>query len=165
VQSKNRFVTLVLGLGVAVLLAAILLGEHMGDRVLTEAAESGSASAPPMVTPVPQSTDGPYSPDWKNTQVLAAATDPNFPDPRVPPKPLPTAATATPNPSPTAQWTANPNLPIWDQTRPPSPSAEPTTFSSDSTGASESPSPSPEPSKKCRGVLRLLKNAGVAHSC
>ncbi|MGD0968342.1 MAG: hypothetical protein ABR949_08665 [Candidatus Aquilonibacter sp.] len=139
---RNRFVTAVLAAGVLVLLAAILLGEHMGDRVMVEAADSGNLTQTPLITPVPQPTDGPYGPDWKNTQTLAAAVDPRFPDPRVPPKPLPTPE-RTPSPSPTASWTPNPNVPIWDQTKLPSPSPSETTFSEDST---QSASPEPTPS-------------------
>jgi hypothetical protein len=164
---QNRFTTSILALGVIVLLAAILLGEHMGDRVMTEAAEGGSLVATPIITPLPQPSDtGAYGPDWKNTQTLAAAPDPNFPDPRIPPKPLPTLA-PSPTPSPTPKWTPNPNVPVWDQTPPPSPEAEGTTFNSDSTQASESPGPTATPpeKKKCRGVLRLLNSAGIGHPC
>jgi hypothetical protein len=138
---SNRFATGVLAAGVVVLLIAIVLGEHMGDRVMTEAAENGSLSTTPIVTPVPEATNGPYGPDWKNSQALAAAPDPHFPDPRVPPKPLPTPSQA-PSPSPTPTWTPNPNIPIWDQTRLPSPSPSATTFEEDS---SQSSVPSPTP--------------------
>lgn len=169
-RSPNRFLTFVLGLGVVVLLAAILLGEHMGDHVLTEAADNGSASAPPMVTPVPQATDVPYSPDWKRTQVLAAATDPDFPDPRIPPKPLPTLPPpSSPTPSPTSTWTPNPNVPIWDQSAPPSSSpgvSAPSPDASASGSASPGPTATPTRHGKCKsGLLRLLQKAGVAHPC
>ncbi len=140
----NRFATAVLAAGVVVLLIAIVLGEHMGDRVMIEAAESGSLSTTPIVTPVPEATTGPFGPDWKNTQALAAAPDPRFSDPRVPPKPLPTAE-APPTPKPTPTWTPNPNVPIWDQTKLPSPSPSATTFEEDSS-QSTAPSPSPTPS-------------------
>ncbi len=123
------------------LLLAILLGEHMGDRVMIEAAENGSLSTTPIVTPVPEATTGPFGPDWKNSQALAAAPDPHFPDPRVPPKPLPTPSQA-PSPTPTPTWTPNPNVPIWDQTKLPSPTPSATTFEEDSS-KSGSPSPSP----------------------
>ncbi|HTV91081.1 MAG TPA: hypothetical protein VMG98_00025 [Verrucomicrobiae bacterium] len=142
--ARDRFVTMVLGAGVVVLLAAILLGEHMGDRVMVEAADSGNLTQTPLITPVPQPTDRPYGPDWKNSQPLAAAGDPRFPDPRIPPKPLPTPE-RTPSPSPTPTWTPNPNVPIWDQTRLPSPSPSATTFSEESTDASGSPGPTPTP--------------------
>ncbi|HUN28521.1 MAG TPA: hypothetical protein VMV65_01830 [Alphaproteobacteria bacterium] len=135
---------MILAAGVIVLLAAILLGEHMGDRVMTEAADSGNLTQTPLVTPVPQPTDGPYGPDWKRSQTLAAAPDPHFPDPRVPPKPLPTPERSA-TPSPTPAWTPNPKLPIWDQTEIPSPSPSVTTFSQDSTAASPSPGPTPSP--------------------
>jgi hypothetical protein len=132
-DSTKRFVTLVLAAGAIVLVAAIALGERMGDRVLVEATDSGSSAQSPLVTPLPESTaTGPYGPDWKSTQPLAAAADPRFPDPRVPPKPLPTLP-PTPKATATPKWTPNPNVPIWDQTppgssspsAPPSPSASP----------------------------------------
>jgi hypothetical protein len=162
---QNRFATVVLAAGVVVLLVAILLGEHMGDRVMTEAAENGNLNTTPLITPVPEPTSGPYGPDWKNTQTLAAAPDPDFPDPRIPPKPLPTVP-RSPSPSPTPTWTPNPNIPIWDQTPPPSPSASPesTTFSSGSAGPSPSPEASPTP-KRCKGVLKVLQSAGLTHPC
>jgi hypothetical protein len=165
VNFSNRFPTLLLGAGVVVLLVAIVLGEHMGDRVLTEAAENGNLNATPIVTPVPEATTGAYGPDWKNTQTLAAAPDPDFPDPRVPPKPLPTVP-QPPTPSPTPKWTPNPNVPIWDQTQPPSASASPrsTTFSAQSTAPSPSPEATATP-KRCKGVLRVLQSAGLAHPC
>jgi hypothetical protein len=142
---SNRFATTLLAAGVVVLLIAILLGEHMGDRVMTEAAENGGLNATPIVTPVPRATTGPFGPDWKNSQALAAAPDPRFPDPRVPPKALPTPE-ASPTPKPTPSWTPNPNVPIWDQTTLPSPTPSATTFEQDSSQSSE-PSPSPTPSK------------------
>ncbi len=161
---QNRFVTAVLAAGVVVLLVAILLGEHMGDRVMTEAAENGNLNTTPLITPVPDATNGPYGPDWKNTQTLAAAPDPGFPDPRIPPKPLPTVD-LPPSPSPTPTWTPNPNIPIWDQTPPPSPQASATTFSENSSEASPTPAPSPTP-KRCKGVLKVLQSAGLAaHPC
>ena len=126
---SKRFITLVLAAGVLVLAAAIAIGEHMGNRVLGQAASSGP-EAMPIVTPAPTSTVAPFGPDWKRAQTLAAAPDPNFPDPRVPPKPLPTLApTPTPSPRPKPKHTYNPNLPVWDQapfaTISPSSSAQP----------------------------------------
>ncbi len=137
---SKRFITLVLAAGVLVLIAAIALGEHMGNRVLGEASSSGP-QAMPVVSPVPTSTAGPFGPDWKRMQTLAAAPDPNFPDPRVPPKPLPTLSpTPKPTPSPKPKRTYNPNLPVWDQapfaTLVPSspPSAQPSVSSSPEAG-------------------------------
>jgi hypothetical protein len=162
---SNRFATMLLAAGVVVLLVAIVLGEHMGDRVMTEAAENGNLNATPIVTPVPESTTGAYGPDWKNTQTLAAAPDPHFPDPRVPPKALPTPP-QPPTPSPTPKWTPNPNIPIWDQTEPPSASPSPgsTTFSEQSSPPTASPQATPTP-KKCKGVAGVLQSAGLAHPC
>lgn len=147
---SKRFVTLVLAAGVLVLIAAIALGEHMGNRVLGEASSSGP-EAMPIVSPVPTETTGPYGPDWKRAQTLAAAPDPGFPDPRVPPKPLPTAPpTPKPTPKPKPTRTYNPNLPVWDQvpfhTLAPSspPSAQPSVSSSPETGTNAAQA-SPQP--------------------
>ena len=122
---SRRFATLVLGAGVLVLLGAILLGESMGDRVMVQAVDSGVTNASVIVTPLPVgASSAPYGPDWHSSQTLSAAADPNFPDPRIPPKPLPTpfsAATAKPKP----KWTPNPNIPIWDQTTLPSSTPNP----------------------------------------
>jgi hypothetical protein len=141
----KRFVTLVLAAGVIVLIGAIALGERMGERVLVDATDSGSNVQSPLVTPLPESTaTGPYGPDWKRTQPLAAATDPNFPDPRIPPKPLPTLP-PTPKPTATPKWTPNPNIPIWDQTPPGSASPTPAPSPSDQTIIA-SPQPTGTPS-------------------
>ena len=149
---SKRFVTLVLVLGIIVLVAAILVGERMGDRVIGQVTEKRLSSiAPVAVTPAPDQTSGPYGPDWKRQQVLSAANDPGFPDPRVPPVPLPTVpprpkSSPTPTPQPaSATPTPNPNLPIWRRLAP-LPTASPV---ESPTANSESPSPqasgSPEP--------------------
>jgi hypothetical protein len=136
---SKRFLTLVLVVGVAVLVAAIVIGEHMGNRVLSEAGSGPEAM--PIVTPVPTETVAPYGPDWKRVTTLAVAPDPDFPDPRVPPKPLPTLSpTPKPNtPKPSPSPTYNPNLPIWDQR--PFRSLNPSSTPSIEPSASLSPSP------------------------
>jgi hypothetical protein len=124
---SKRFATIVLAVGAAVLLIAIAVGEHMGDRVIGQATERTLQSVvPPAVTPAPESSTGAYGPDWKRSETLSAAGDPRFPDPRVPPQPLPTQPptpapkqTQTPPPTPTP----NPNIPIWRQQPLPSPLA------------------------------------------
>jgi len=113
---SKRFLTLVLVLGTAVLLLAIVIGERMGDKVLGSATERRLGGLPSIViTPAPSQTAGPYGPDWKRSQSLASAPDPGFPDPRVPPQPLPTPvprpSTAPPKPKPTY----NPDVPVWRQ--------------------------------------------------
>lgn len=123
---SKRFLTIVLALGVVVLLAAIALGERMGDRVIGQVTEKRlRAVAPVAITPAPGESTAPYSPDWKRSQVMAVATDPGFPDPRVPPVALPTAAPpATPHPAatataqPSASPTPNLNIPIWRRSLP-----------------------------------------------
>jgi protein TonB len=122
---SKRFPTLVLATGVLVLLLAIALGERMGDRILVQAADSGLSNATVIVTPLPPgATPEPYGANWRSSQTLAAVPDPGFPDPRVPPKPLPTPI-PQPTERPVPKWTPNPNIPIWDQTPPPTPSANP----------------------------------------
>ncbi len=139
---QNRFATFVLALGTVVLLVAIIVGERMGDRVLGQATEH---TLPPLASalasPEPSQSPGPYGPDWKRTEALSAASDPRFPDPRVPPKPLPTRPPApTPPPVP-ATPTPNPNIPIWRQQPLPTPTPE----ASPALEASASPSPSAPP--------------------
>ncbi len=143
---SKRFLTVVLAAGVVVLISAIAIGERMGTRVFVAQSNSGSVETQVLVTPLPQRTpdNGGYGPDWKRSQTLTAAPDPHFPDPRVPPVPLPTArpqskATATPTPA----WTPNPKIPIWDQTPPPSPSASPS--ASPSPAATLNPNITPAP--------------------
>jgi hypothetical protein len=143
-----RFPSIVLAAGAAVLLIAVVIGQRMGDRVIGQATEQTlqsvgpiSASASPNASPLP------YGPDWKRSQALAAPGDPRFPDPRVPPQPLPTLA-PTPKPRPTLPPTPtpNPNIPIWRQK--PLPSLSPST-PLPAEGASPSPTvpgPSPAPS-------------------
>jgi hypothetical protein len=139
---QRWFASSLLATGVVVLLAAILIGEHMGDRVMMQTTEAqnsqnGGLAPAPLVTPVAVPTTAPYGPDWKVTQAMAAAPDPHFPDPRVPPVPIPTLK-PSPSPSPTPKWTPNPNIPIWDQTPPPA-------AGTGSPPASATPSASPSP--------------------
>jgi hypothetical protein len=123
-----KFPTLVLIAGAAVLLIAVVIGQRMGDRVMQQATEQQLQSgALPTFTPAGGSTPAAYGPNWKRSQSLSAASDPRFPDPRVPPAPLPSALPAppkakltTPQPTPTI----NPNIPIWRQK--PLPTARPT---------------------------------------
>jgi hypothetical protein len=110
----NRFPTILLAAGAAVLLLAILLGEHMGDKVLGQVAR-GDAPLPVAVTPEPLQTSGPFGPDWKRSMTLTSAPDPRFPDPRVPPQPLPTRPVETPAAPVPHTPTPNPNIPIWRQ--------------------------------------------------
>jgi hypothetical protein len=127
-----RFPTVVLAVGAAVLLIAVAVGQHMGDRVMQQATQQQLQSVIP--TPLPSGADAsprPYGPDWKRSQSLSAAGDPRFPDPRVPPKPLPTlppTPKASPSPPPPVTPTPNPNIPIWRQK--PFPTFEPSPASS-----------------------------------
>jgi hypothetical protein len=136
-----RFPTIVLAVGAAVLLLAVAIGERMGNRVIGQANEQTLQSViPQAVTPAPDASPQPYGPDWKRSQALSAAGDPRFPDPRVPPQPLPTLApTPTPHPTPIPTPTPNPNIPIWRQ-RP-----FPTVVPSQAPAGPESPSPEPSP--------------------
>jgi hypothetical protein len=139
---SKRFLTVVLLMGIIVLIAGIALGQRAGDRVIGQVTEKRLDSiAPVTVTPAPaQTAASPYGPDWKRTDVMSAASDPGFPDPRVPP-----ALPPTPNPPPkytiAPSWrpsptpTPNLNLPIWRRAAP-LPTATPI----------GSPAPSPQPS-------------------
>lgn len=130
----KRFLTVILALGILALIAGIALGERAGDRVIGQVTEKRSDSiAPVTVTPEPQETSAPYGPNWKRTEVMAAAADPDFPDPRVPPVPLPTPTptpkwqpTPTPSLLPGSTPTPNLNLPIWRRNAPlPTPTPTP----------------------------------------
>src|SRR5579863_2526817 len=124
-----RLPTIVLAVGAAVLLVAVAIGERMGDRVIGQATEQTLQSVGPVsVSPSPDASPQPYGPDWKRSQALSAAGDPHFPDPRVPPQPLPTLPpTPKPRPTPVPTPTPNPNIPIWRQKPMPTipPSVEP----------------------------------------
>jgi len=96
---RASFSTLLL-IGAFVLLAAIGIGTGMGNRVLGQI----GAHVPVQPTPVPAVTDIPDQPGalggWKRTSVMAVATDPGFPDPRVTPEPeVPATARPTPRES------------------------------------------------------------------
>ena len=147
-QSK-RFVTLVLCAGILVLLLAIVLGEGMGQNVLRNVNQGNLASIPVAITPNPDPSSAPYGPNWKAPQALAAAPDPGFPDPRVPPVALPTAI---PRPSVEPQATPTPNLalPIWRRQAPlPTPGAgavnQTTVTPAPQPTSSRVPGPSPAP--------------------
>lgn len=143
---SKRLVTAVLAIGIAVLLAAIGIGERMGDRVLGQATEKRLESIPyAVLTPNPDQSTSPDGPGWKNRQVLSVAPDPGFPDPRIPPIPLPTlapAATASPQVRVTATATPNLNIPIWRRDKP-LPGNSPT----QTAGPLDTPAPSAVPSQ------------------
>ncbi len=147
-QSPNRFPTIVLAAGAVVLLVAVAVGERMGNRVIGQANEQSLQSVlPQAVTPAPNGSPQPYGPDWKRSQALSAAGDPHFPDPRVPPQPLPTLApTPKPRPTPVPTPTPNPNIPIWRQRPLPTfaPSAPP---SAEGSAAPAEPSGGPSPAQ------------------
>jgi hypothetical protein len=121
VQPARRLPTILLIAGAAVLLIAVAIGERMGSRVIGQATEENLQAVAPAVSPPPDSSPQPYGPDWKRTQSLSAGGDPRFPDPRVPPQPLPTLAPPPkprpqpPTPVPVPTPTYNPNVPIWRQ--------------------------------------------------
>ena len=130
----RRFLTVILTLGIGALILGIWLGERAGDRVIGQVTEKRLDSiAPVTVTPAPAQSTAPYGPDWKRTEVMAAATDPAFPDPRVPPAALPTATpapkfrpTLLPTLSASPTPTPNMNLPIWRRNAPlPTPTPTP----------------------------------------
>lgn len=159
-DSSKRFITIALALGILVLVVGIALGERAGDRVIGQVTEKRLQSiAPVTVTPAPvkKTAANPYGPDWKRTDVMAAAGDPGFPDPRVPvvvpPTPAPApkrtpAAAATPVPTPTP--TPNMNIPIWRRAAPlptatPEGTGSPAATESGSASPEASATPSPQP--------------------
>ena len=118
----KRRASLILIAAAVLLLLSIAIGKRMGDRVITKATEQGQSGVGSSISysPARQATEpGAMGPNWKRTQVLAFAPDPGFPDPRVPPVPLPTpiptprpterpAATPRPAPTPTSDITPQP---------------------------------------------------------
>jgi hypothetical protein len=92
--------------GALVLLVSILVGQKLGDRVLLQT-EKRVPIVDAGVTPVPtaDASDRTFLKNWKRLQVVAVATDPAFPDPRVTrpptPRPTPTPTPHTPEPVPT----------------------------------------------------------------
>lgn len=108
-------------LGGVVLIAAIALGNQMGNRVLRQVTGAASVTFPNLLaTPNPGETHLPNEATWKKVQVLSVASDPAFPDPRVTPEPTPTARPKpsyiptpqppTPEPGPTVPYTSPPLL-------------------------------------------------------
>jgi hypothetical protein len=104
VRSRRPATSALLLAGAVVLIVSILIGEKLGDRVLLQT-EERVPIAGAGITPVPQvePSDRDDLRNWKRLQVVAVATDPGFPDPRVtrPPTPRPTAR-PSPSPSPSA---------------------------------------------------------------
>lgn len=150
---SKRFLTVVLSLGILVLIAGIALGQRAGDRVIGQVTEKRLRSiAPVTVTPAPRKkTANIYGPDWKRTDVMAAAPDPGFPDPRIPPVPPPTPlpppkSTPPPKITPTPTPTPNLNVPIWRRAAPmPTPTPEETGSPGNQASGSPAPTASPQP--------------------
>lgn len=102
--SRRPGLSALLVAGAVILLVSILIGQKLGDRVLLQT-ERRVPIIGSGVTPVPEAepTDKTLLKNWKRLQVVAVATDPAFPDPRVtrPPTPKPT-------PTPTPRATSTP---------------------------------------------------------
>lgn len=104
--------------GAIVLVVSILIGQKLGDRVLLQT-ERRVPIVGSGVTPVPvvDPSDRVFLKDWKRLQVVAVATDPAFPDPRVTkpptPRPTPSPEPRTPIPIPTIKAVyTSPPLPM-----------------------------------------------------
>jgi hypothetical protein len=139
----------VLIVGAVVLLVAILVGLGMGNHVLSQVA--GREPVVPTPVPIPTAKPGERSSTgslWKRIQIMAVATDPAFPDPRVTPEPE-YRATAKPTPkrTPSPGPTRNP-----EYTSPPMP------FPLVSHGP-ESPMPDPEATGAVGEVRRTPRPA------
>jgi hypothetical protein len=92
-------ISLVLIAGSIVLLISIVVGNTMGNRVLSQVSHRADAFVPsPAPTlSVDRSLSGPAAVAWKGRHIVSVATDPGFPDPRVTPEPPPPPA---PRPAP-----------------------------------------------------------------
>lgn len=104
--------------GALLLLAAIYVGQRLGDGVLTQATERQVPVVSPSSTPIAESSDPAREQNWRREKVISVATDPAFPDPRATPKPTPTPAPTpvptpkpTPTPTPTSVY-SSPPLPL-----------------------------------------------------
>ena len=80
-------VSLLLILSAGVLLAAIAVGNRMGNHVLGQVSQRVAVVPSALLTPIPEVKNLQVSLGWKHTQVVSVATDPAFPDPRVTPMP------------------------------------------------------------------------------
>ncbi len=84
------------------LVVAVFFGNRMGDRVLSQVGARIDLQPTPIPSIEPPSA-GPSDERrvfWKKAQVVTAATDPAFPDPRVTPPPTATPRPPTPIPTP-----------------------------------------------------------------
>ena len=139
-EKPNRLPSILLAAGAGVLLVAILIGERMGDRVLSQVVHAPGMDPIISISAEPSSSSGPFGPDWKRSEALTSAPDPRFPDPRVPPVALP-----TPLPAPAVVVhhtpTPNPNVPIWRQE--PLPTLAPVQVLATPSPSPGSPSPTP----------------------
>jgi hypothetical protein len=122
-RSRRPRTAVVLVAMACVLLAAIAVGQRLGENTLFSATQRRLDVPDVTITPVPDATpsDEPsLSKDWKRLQVVSVATDPAFPDPRVTPPPTPTPRPPPPTPRPTP--TPSPSPPPADlYTSPPLP--------------------------------------------
>ena len=85
--------------GAIVLLVSILIGQKLGDRVLLQTAQrTRLAGSSVTAVPDPGASDRGELKNWKRLQVVAVATDPAFPDPRVTRPPTPPPQPYTPPP-------------------------------------------------------------------
>ena len=119
---RPRTALTLVGMGI-VLLAAVAVGQQIGEHTIFGATERRVAIPEAVITPVPEDTGGTdeaISRNWKRLQVVSVATDPAFPDPRVTPPPTPPPPTPTPTRSP-------PPLPLPLVSHEPGESPEPVT--------------------------------------
>jgi hypothetical protein len=117
------------------LLVSIAIGQRVGDRVLSAGTDRRPTVVRPLATPVPEPSERAVH-DWKREQIVVAATDPGFPDPRAtrtpPPAPPSPVPTHTPRPSPSPSLTPEST---------PLPFAESPTPGADASSPAASPSP------------------------
>jgi len=114
---RPRTALMLVGMGI-VLLAAVAVGQQIGEHTIFGATERRVQVPEQTVTPIPEETAGTdeaISRNWKRLQIVSVATDPAFPDPRVTRPP-------TPTPKPTRSPTPAPDL----YPAPPAPAATPT---------------------------------------
>ncbi len=102
-MKTRRRLALFFLVGAVVLMVAVFAGNRMGDRVIGQVGQR--LELQPTIVPSIGPTEEPRDDDkrvfWKKSQIVTAATDPAFPDPRVTPPPTASPRPVTPTPKPT----------------------------------------------------------------
>ena len=123
-----------------VLLVAIVVGNAMGSRVLSQLSTPQNLLPTPVPVVLASNSAEPAAQGWRRLSVVSVATDPGFPDPRVTPEPPPPPPTPRPTKRPTPRPAATAvDVPVY--TSPPLPLPLVTDQASTQAAPSETGSP------------------------